>query len=198
MDAAAFRSEFPVLERNAYLNAGTDGPVPAMALAAATEALEQQTRDGRFRKHFEARGELADRLRAAYAALLGADPADIARTTSTTEGLNIVLSGLGLGPGDEIVTSDEEHPGLIGALQAARDLRGVKIVEAPFAKVHEAIGPRTVAVATSHVSWIGGQFAPAELADVDVPVIYDAAQSLGAVPVDIEELHCDAYAAAGQ
>jgi selenocysteine lyase/cysteine desulfurase len=198
MDAAAFRSEFPVLERNAYLNAGTDGPVPAKALAAATEMLEKQTRDGRFKEHFEARGELADKLRAAYAALLGVEPDDIARTTSTTEGLNIVLSGLELGPGNEIVTSDEEHPGLIGALQAARDLRGVKIVEAPFAEVHEAIGPRTVAVATSHVSWIGGQLAPAELADVDVPVIYDAAQSLGAVPVDIKELRCDAYAAAGQ
>src|SRR5215203_1899637 len=102
MDAAAFRSEFPVLERNAYLNAGTDGPVPAKALAAATEALEQQTRDGRFRKHFEARGELSGRLRAAYADLLGADADDIARTTSTTEGLNIVLSGLELAPGDEI------------------------------------------------------------------------------------------------
>ena len=35
MDAAALRAEFPVLERLAYLNAGTDGPIPAAAVAAA-------------------------------------------------------------------------------------------------------------------------------------------------------------------
>ena len=86
MDAAALRSEFPVLEHNAYLNAGTDGPVPAKAVAAATEALEAEARQGRFLKHFDARGELSDRLRAAYAALLGVTPDDVARTTSTTEG----------------------------------------------------------------------------------------------------------------
>jgi L-cysteine/cystine lyase len=198
MDAAALRAEFPVLEHNAYLNAGTDGPVPAKAVAAATEALEAETRDGRFRKHFEARGDLSDRLRAAYAALLNVDPDDVARTTSTTEGLHIVLSGMEISPGDEIVTSDQEHPGLIGALQAARDLRGAKIVVAPFVQVHEAVGPRTIAVATSHVSWVGGEVAPAELKDVGVPVILDAAQSLGAVRVDMNELGCDAYAAAGQ
>ena len=198
MDAAALRSEFPVLEHNAYLNAGTDGPVPAKAVAAATEALETEATDGRYKTHFEARGELSDRLRAAYAALLGVTTDDIARTTSTTEGLHIVLSGLEISPGDEIVTSDQEHPGLIGALQAARDLRGAKIVVAPFSQVHEAIGPRTIAVATSHVSWVGGELAPAELKDVDVPVIFDAAQSLGAIDVDLNELCCDAYAAAGQ
>ena len=40
-------------------------------------------------------------------------------TTSTTMGIGAVLAGLGLGPGDEIVTSDSEHPGLIGPLIAA-------------------------------------------------------------------------------
>jgi selenocysteine lyase/cysteine desulfurase len=198
MDVAAFRSEFPVLERTAYLNAGTDGPVPAKAVAAAVETLEAEARDGRTRAHFDALLAQADRLRDAYAALLGVTPADVARTTSTTEGIHIVLGGLEFGPGAEIVTSDQEHPGLIGALQAARDLKGAKIVVAPFDKVHEAVGPRTAAVATSHVSWVGGEVAPAELAAVDVPVIFDGAQSLGAVPADMNAIGCDAYAAAGQ
>ena len=37
-----------------------------------------------------------------------------------------MIGGLELGPGDEILTSDEEHPGLLGALGAARELRGVE------------------------------------------------------------------------
>src|SRR4051812_17075780 len=188
MDAATLRSAFPVLDDTAYLNAGTDGPVPTKAVAVAMEALEHELREGRTRAHFDALIETGNKLREAYAALLGVSADDVARTTSTTEGLHIVLSGMDLRPGDEIVTSDQEHPGLIGAVQAARDLKGAKIVVAPFAQVHEAVGPRTAVVCTSHVSWVGGELAPAELAQVDVPVIFDAAQSLGAISVDIEEL----------
>ncbi|HEY8494374.1 MAG TPA: aminotransferase class V-fold PLP-dependent enzyme, partial [Myxococcota bacterium] len=50
----------------------------------------------------------------------------------------------------------------------------------------------------SHVSWITGEIAPAELAEVPVPVILDGAQGAGAVAVDVQALNCAAYAAAGQ
>ena len=49
--------------------------------------------------------------RGAYARLLGRAADDIALTTSTSDGLGRVLAGLDLGSGDEIVTSDQEHPG---------------------------------------------------------------------------------------
>ena len=45
---------------------------------------------------------------------------------------------------------------------------------------------------------MSGSFAPAELAQLDVPVLLDGAQGVGAVPVDVRELRCDAYAGAGQ
>ena len=45
---------------------------------------------------------------------------------------------------------------------------------------------------------MSGLLAPAELADVDVPVLLDGAQGVGAVPVDVGALGCDAYAGAGQ
>ena len=41
------RAEFPVFERLAYLNAGTNGPVPARAVEAATAALRAQAEEGR-------------------------------------------------------------------------------------------------------------------------------------------------------
>ncbi len=197
MTSAALRAQFPILERVAYLNAGTDGPVPRAAQEAAARELASEVEEGRGKAHFERRFELQDELRAGYAELLGAAVDDIALTTSTSEGLGKVLAGMGVGAGDEIVTSDEEHPGLIGPLIAARE-RGAEIRAVPFAELADAVGPRTTAVACSHVNWRTGVIAPAALADVDVPVILDGAQGAGAVPVDVVKLGCAAYAAAGQ
>jgi selenocysteine lyase/cysteine desulfurase len=192
------REEFPVLGNVAYLNAGTDGPLPARAAQASALELERELAEGRAMAHFERRFELAAELRGAYATALCADTADVALTTCTSEGMAQVIGGLELGRGDEIVTSDEEHPGLLGALSAARELRGVEVREVPFAEVANAVGPRTQLVACSHVGWASGSLAPVELGQLDVPVLLDGAQGVGAVPVDVHALGCDAYAGAGQ
>jgi selenocysteine lyase/cysteine desulfurase len=198
VDPELLRNEFPVLQHAAYLNAGSDGPLPARAVAAATAELERELARGRTRAHFDRRRELEDELRRRYASLLGADSRDVALTTCTTEGIASVIAGLPLDSDDEIVTSNEEHPGLLGALAAARELRGVEIHEVPFGELDSAVGPRTRLVACSHVSWMTGRVAPAGLADVDVPVLLDGAQGVGAIPTDVAELGCDAYAGAGQ
>ena len=197
MDAAALRAEFPVLERLAFLNAGTDGPVPAAAVRAARGALESQLASGRYSPHFDARFTLQAELRALYARVVGCEVADLSLQTSTSEGLATVLAGLDLGPGDEIVTSDSEHPGLIGPLLAAR-AQGATIRPVPLRDVADAVTASTTLVACSHVSWVTGEFAPAALAELDVPVVLDGAQGAGAVPVDVKALGCAAYAAAGQ
>src|SRR3712207_5074299 len=90
----ALRAQFPVLERVAYLNAGTDGPVPSAAIVAARAELAAELHDGRFAAHFKRRFGLQGELRAAYAELVGARPDDIALATSTSEGLGRVLAGL--------------------------------------------------------------------------------------------------------
>ena len=192
------REEFPVVGAVAYLNAGTDGPMPAAAVRAASRELERELRDGRAMAHFERKSELNAELRAAYARALGADAADVALTTCTSEGMAQVIGGMRFEQGDEIVTSDEEHPGLLGALSAARELCGVSVREVPFAELANGVGPRTRLVACSHVGWVSGSLAPAELGRLDVPVLLDGAQGVGAVPVDVNALGCDAYAGAGQ
>jgi selenocysteine lyase/cysteine desulfurase len=197
VDVNAFRAQFPVLERVAYLNAGTDGPLPAVAVAAAREELESELAEGRAGAHFERRFALQDELRAGYARVVAAEPSDVALTTSTSEGLGSVLAGMDLRPGHEIVTAHGEHPGLLGPLRAART-RGVTIREVPFAELADAVTEHTTLVACSHVNWVTGELAPAALADVGVPVILDGAQGVGAVPVDVGALGCAAYAASGQ
>jgi selenocysteine lyase/cysteine desulfurase len=198
MDAQALRDEFPVTRRVAYLNAGTCGPVPARAVEAAQEELRHQAAEGRLHAHFERRSELQARQRAAYAALLGCQPGEVALTTSTSEGVAIALAGLELGAGDEVLISDAEHPGLIGPVQAARDLRGVTVREVPLAHIADAVRPATALVACSHVSWVTGETAPAELGRLEVPVLLDGAQGVGAVPTDVLGLGCDLYAGSGQ
>lgn len=198
MSASALRAEFPVLESLAYLNAGTDGPLPAKAIAAAERELHRALREGRAQSHFERRSELNGELRSAYARALGCQAADVALTTCTTEGMAHTIAGLDLGRGDEIVTSDEEHPGLLGALGAEMQLHGVEVREVPLAEVAEAVGPKTRLVACSHVGWMSGSLAPAELGELDIPVLLDGAQGVGAIAVDVRALRCDAYAGAGQ
>jgi selenocysteine lyase/cysteine desulfurase len=192
------RAQFPVLERLAYLNAGTDGPLPSAAIAAAQAELERELSDGRAMAHFERRTELSSELRTGYANVLGCDPADVALTTCTTEGIAQVIGGLALSSGDQIVTSDEEHPGLLGALSAARELHGVEVREVPLLQLAEAVGPNTKLVTCSHVGWVSGSVAPTALAELDVPVLLDGAQGAGAVALDVGTLGCDAYAGAGQ
>jgi selenocysteine lyase/cysteine desulfurase len=198
LDACALREQFPVLGHLAYLNAGTDGPLPAIAVRAAGEELRREAEDGRTHRHFERRGEFNHSLRTAYASILGCPAEDIALTTCTSEGLTLVIDGLQLKSGEEILTSDEEHPGLLGALSAAQQLHGVAIRQAPFAELPDAVGPRTRLLACSHVSWMTGKLAPAGLAELDVPVLLDGAQGVGAIPTDVRALRCAAYAGAGQ
>lgn len=197
MNAAAFRREFPVLERVAYMNAGTDGPVPRRGFDAAAAQLRRELERGRSgREHFERLTGLAGELRERLAPLLGCDAGDVALTRSTTDGVSTALSALELGPGDEVLTSDEEHPGLLAPLEAARRRRGFEVRVVPFSEVPGAVGPRTRLVACSHVSWVNGQVLDA--AAVDAPLLLDGAQGLGAVPVDVGALGCDFYAASGQ
>ena len=151
MDPSGLRAEFPVLDRFAYLNAGTDGPLPAVAVRAATLELEREVAQGRAGAHFQRRSELASELRSAYARVLSCRADDVALTTCTTEGIAQTIVGLALGSGDEILTSDEEHPGLLGALAAARELNGVQVRKVPLSAIAHEVGPRTRLVACSHV-----------------------------------------------
>ena len=153
-----------MLQARAYLNAGTDGPLPTAAVQASADELQREAADGRAFAHFERRRELNDALRAAYARAVGADASDVALTPCPSAGMATIVGGLELGPGDEVLTSDEEHPGLLGALGAARELRGVSSREGPMAELATAVGPSTRLVACSHVGWMSGLLAPAELA----------------------------------
>lgn len=159
--------------------------------------MEDAAANGRWLPHLMRRVGLQNELRTHYADVLGCEPSDVALTTSTTEGLAKVIGGMGLREGDEVLTAEDEHPGLLGPLIAVRR-RGVRVRTAPLHRIAEAVGPGTTAVACSHIGWMTGDVVDPAVAELDIPVILDGAQGAGAVPVDVGALGCDVYSASGQ
>ena len=180
------RAQFPVFERFGYLNAGSAGPLPRAAVDAAHAWLERDLADGRSGAlYIEQLFELRERIRGGIAAVLGTDAEYVALTDSTTRGIQTVVAGLGLGPDDEIVTTDHEHFGLIGELRAS----GARVVmtEADEEALLAAVTTRTRLVAVSHVLWTTGRRLDlARLRQPDgPPLLVDGAQSAGAITLDL-------------
>jgi len=179
------RAQFPVLERHAYLNAGTNGPLARSTVAAVVAELERDRDEGRTGAAWiEHVVELRDRARAGLAAVIGVDPSLVALTDSTTRGCGTVLAGIGLTSEDEVVMTRDEHFGLTGPVFAS----GARVVLADATEdaLLAAVGPRTRLVATSHVLWTTGR--GLDLARIreesGVPLLVDGAQSAGAIEVD--------------
>src|SRR5207247_10393963 len=142
-------------------------------------------------------------LRESLAALINVAAEKVLLTTSTTEGCNIVINGLELGPDDEVVTTDGEHPGLLLPLVASgAKIQNPRLTGMPASEALEAITaevtPATRLIALSHVLWLHGHCLP--LADIkrvtNLPLLVDGAQSVGAIPVDASV--ADWYTVSGQ
>jgi L-cysteine/cystine lyase len=198
------RTQFPVLERLAYLNAGSVGPLARATFETMRRYLEAALQEGRAGKPYvEEMLELRQRLCARIAGLLDVPAENVALTDSTTRGCITVLTGLDLDREDEIVTTDVEHFGVLGPVHASgARVRVARVKDRPADEALDAIlaevSPRTRLVALSHVSWTTGQVLPiAELKErVDAPLLVDGAQSVGAIPVSAAPF--DFYTVSGQ
>ena len=204
MSWATERARFRVLDRFAYLNAGSVGPLAQETVAAMAATREREVAEGRSGgAFFEEVLAQRERVRALFAAGIGVATESVALTSSTTQGVQVVVVGLGLGPDDEVVTTDSEHFGLTGPLLGA----GVRLriaqlrerpVERTFDTIRALVTPRTRLIALSAVSWLDGRLFPwRELREATgVPVLVDGAQSVGAIAVDARE--ADFYTVSGQ
>jgi L-cysteine/cystine lyase len=211
---AAVRAALPALDAGIYLNTGSVGPLPAETAAAMQELATYELTTGR--AHTDYFDELLQRMaeaRAAVAAVLVADAADIALTHATTDGMNIGVWSIDWKAGDRAVTTNLEHPGGIGALLNLRDRMGVELafvdvgpgrdLESVLAAFDQAIDQRTRLVATSHVLWATGTVLPltaiAEMAHTRGAIlVVDGAQSAGAIPFELTATGADVYAIPAQ
>ena len=203
------RAAFTFDERHVPMNAANLCPAPLrvtqrqQALGAAIDADCS----------FQNRGPieaLREDARSAVATLLGAQADHLALVRNTSEANNIVNAGLDLGPGDEVVLWDQNHPTNLVAwkVRAARHGFALKIITFPanpgdeeelLAPLEAALSPRTRVVALSHVSNVSGLALPlpsigARLAARGVPHFHvDGAQSFGALAVDLEASGAHSY-----
>ena len=206
------RAQLPAVLAQGYFNTGSNGPMPIVAYEAADRIARRELERGRIIPGaYEGNRDHNREVAALAARIFGAGPDEIALTHSTTEGLCTALMGLNWEPGDEVVTTLQEHPGLLSPLAllahrhqvitryAAIGDGGGDVVAAIAAKITS----RTRVIALSHVLWSTGAVLPLrEIADLaeenELFVIVDGAQSGGQVPVDLHTLGVDVYAMAGQ
>lgn len=147
--------------------------------------------------------------RLALARLIHApSPSRVIFTTSATDGLNQAILGL-LRPGDHAVTTTMEHNSVSRPLSLAADT-GAEVTRVPVAPhgivqpddVAAAIRPNTRLIAMTHASNVTGAIQPVErIAQIarerDVLMLVDGAQTVGAMPVDVESLGIDLLAFPG-
>jgi L-cysteine/cystine lyase len=206
------RAQLPAVQTTGYFNSGSNGPIPIVAYEAADATARHELHQGRIVPGAYVENRERNRRFAAMAAIIfGADGDEIALTHSATEGLGTALMGMTWGLGDEIITTFEEHPGLLLPLALLARRFGVVTRYANIGDgasgVAEALASqitsRTRVIAVSHVLWSTGAVLPlreiSELArQHEVMVVVDGAQSAGQVPVDLHAMDIDAYAMAGQ
>jgi len=202
-----FRQEFSDFSPTIYLDCAYQGPLPRVAVERLQRGIELKMRPDRLEapEYFQ----LPWRVRARIAHLVGADPGEIALTTSATQGVGIVATGLPLGAGDEVVVASSNFPSnLFTWLHLRRKGVAVKVIQpvgtdVELDEVEEALTERTRVLALDWVSYTSGY--RIDLAALGNLVharggifVVDGTQAagalevnLGALPVDV--LACGAY-----
>ena len=212
MDLTAARASFPGLSDATFLDSACVGIAPAQAARAVEEVARQgaacDERDAS--EHHLALDRIRDGARSEAAALLGAGEDEIALVESTTQGLTVAALGIPFEPGDNVVIADLEflqvaipfvklaEQGRIAEVRLARNVDGALPPEA-FARVMDE---RTRAVVVSSVQWCNGYRidvrALGELCrSAGVLLVVDAIQELGALRLDVGEMHVDLLTAGG-
>ena len=205
-----FRAQFPALTNKIYLNFGGQGPLSQATSQAIMAAYAYEQQEGPFCKavnHWIT--EQITQLRQVLATYLSTTPDRIALTESTTSGMNIPLWGLDWHPGDQILYTDAEHPGVRAITQAIAQRFGVELVQVPLmysqdpvAVLKEFITPQSRLLVISHVLWNTGRVLPLQdLASCchaqGLLLHVDAAQSAGVLPLDLPGSGVDFYAFTG-
>ena len=205
------RAQFPLAPGLILMNAANLCPSPY----PVQNAVFSFTRDVDSDASFQNRGKfgaLKEEAREALAAYVGADPREIAITRNTSEGNNSVVNGLDLGPGDEVVIWDQNHPtnNVSWDVRARRWGFTVKRVSTPFGadatrenlieSFSEALTPNTRVLTFSHTSNVSGTAIPArELCGIarerGILTLVDGAQTFGALKLDLPGMGCDFFTA---
>ena len=216
------RTLCPALANKTYFNYGGQGPLPTPSLQAITASWQRIQELGPFTGAvWPFIEQETARVRQALAALCGVGPHRLALTENVTSGCVLPLWGLPLTTGDQLLISDCEHPGVVAACQELARREGLEIRWLPvlelckthdqaslgaavLAALEQALTPQTRLVALSHLLWNSGSVMPITAVAERLQhhpnqpwLLVDAAQSMGAIPVEEAAAAADIYAFTG-
>jgi selenocysteine lyase/cysteine desulfurase len=143
--------------------------------------------------------ERTESARTTFARLVGAQPDDVAVTTSVSAGVSALASAIDFGERPKVVISDYEFP-TIGQIWHAQELRGAEVHVVPPERIHEAIDERTAVVSITAVCYRNGARLPVEeiaalAREKGALSLLDAYQAAGSYPLDVTKLGVDVLAA---
>ncbi len=210
------RNQFPLNKDTVFFNPGTVGAMPKVVVEKMVEHLRYLSenvadwayKDDNKEEFISGYNNLMG-IRTRVAKLINGTAAEIAMTDNVTNGMSYIANGISLQPGDEILTTDQEHSGGKGGWLVKEKRYGVvfKIVTVPkpihdqkevYDIIVKAMTPRTKVLMLSHMITGSGAILPvkelcAEATKRGIFTVLDGAQTIGQIKVDVKDIGCDVY-----
>ena len=214
MDVAELRAQIPAVGQQVWMNTGWSGPSPRSVIDALKDRIDMEAMEPpASMRVIETAREIRGQALQAVGRLMNVSEEELMLTRNTTEGLNIVMSGLDWQPGDEIVTCSLEHPSVLAPAWMIGLRYGVKVrivaldphdpADVILEKFQAVVSPRTRLIFISHIQYSTGLRMPAaELARMahenGAEILLDGAQTAGHIELDMVAGDFDYYAIPGQ
>jgi isopenicillin-N epimerase len=210
---AALRGQWLLARDRINLNCGSVGCSPLPVVRAMVDHIfEGETfREPAYPWFGYEENERLRALREKLAAFIGCTRDELALVRNATEANNVVANGLDMKPGEEVLMTDQEHPGgrCVWEQKAARYGIAIRYVELPkppraageiVERFERAFTPKTRILMFSHITTVTGLVLPAnEICAMarrrGVLTHVDGAHSIGQLPLDMHAMGCDFYAA---
>jgi selenocysteine lyase/cysteine desulfurase len=208
---AEMRKQFLIPEDEVYLNNGTVGSSPAPVLRAvfdgyyASERLDETDPEDYPIWGYAAWNQFRDPL----AVFVGCKRDEIALLRNATEANSYIANGIDMKPGDEVLMTDQEHPGGESPWQVKAKRYGIAVKKITLPKpvmnaaqvlnlFNDAITPRTRVLFFSHISTVTGTVLPAkELSALarskGILSAVDGAHTPGMMRFNVHDIGCDMY-----
>ncbi len=211
------RDLFPLDKDSVFFNPGTVGAMPKVVVDKtvshlkyiASSPADWAYKDDNKEEFISGYNNLMS-IRTKVGKLINANALEIAMTDNVTNGMSYIANGLTLQPGDEILTTDQEHPGgksgfLLKEKRYDAVLKTVAIPKPAHSSqevydiIVRALTPKTKVLMLSHMISGSGAILPvkdlcAEASRRGIFTILDGAQTVGQIKVDVKDIGCDAYA----
>jgi cysteine desulfurase/selenocysteine lyase len=193
------RRQFPVTDHVAYLNTAAAGPLARATMEAATSYYRQMTEDAD--QHWDEWLARREAVRTRIAAFINAEPDEIALTTNTSSGMNVIVDALE-GSG-EVISCELEFPvSTITWMQRGIAVHLIKAVDGEIRSgdARAAMTAKTSIISLSHVQFSNGFRSDLEELGAikgDHILVVNASQSTGAFEIDVKRMKIDALCATG-